>query len=156
MLRIRLKRTGRRHDPSYRLVVVESSRSPKSGHYVENLGLYNPRSDTKQINTERAQLWLSRGAQASGTAHNILVDLGIQTGVKMNVLPHKSPITPESNEEKPTSESQGDNSSSETQQDTKVNKSASEKEPKPDTAEEKEAETAEEDSSNKNETQAVQ
>lgn len=100
MLKIRLKRVGRKHDPSFRLVVLESQRGPKSGDYIENLGSYNARTDEKTINGDRVNHWLSVGAQPSDTAHNLLVELGIITGKKVNVLPKKSPIIKEGQEEK--------------------------------------------------------
>jgi small subunit ribosomal protein S16 len=93
MLKIRLKRVGRKHDPSYRLVVLESRRGPKSGDYIENLGSYNTRTDEKKVNAERVNHWISVGAKPSDTAHNLLVELGVITGKKVNVLPKKSPVT---------------------------------------------------------------
>lgn len=99
MLKIRLKRVGRKHDPSFRLVVVESTRGPKSGQYIENLGSYDARTNVKNINTERATYWLGVGAEPSGTAHNLLVDVGAIAGKKVNVLPKKSPIKKEGEEE---------------------------------------------------------
>lgn len=98
MLKIRLKRVGRKHDPSFRLVVLESRRGPKSGDYIENLGSYNARTDEKNINGERVTHWLNVGAQPSDTAHNLLVELGIITGKKVNVLPKKTPLIKESEE----------------------------------------------------------
>lgn len=98
MLKIRLKRIGRKHDPSFRLVVVESTRGPKSGDYIENLGSYDARTNTKNINVERVSHWLSVGAQPSDTAHNLLVDAGVIEGKKVNVLPKKSPIVKEGGE----------------------------------------------------------
>jgi len=100
MLKIRLKRVGRKHDPSFRLVVLESQRGPKSGDYIENLGSYNARTDEKTINGDRVNHWISVGAKPSDTAHNLLVELGIITGKKVNVLPKKSPIAKEGEEEK--------------------------------------------------------
>lgn len=98
MLKIRLKRVGRKHDPSFRLVVLESTRGPKSGDYIENLGSYNARTDEKNINAERVAHWMSVGAKPSDTAHNLLVELGVITGKKVNVLPKKSPIIKEEEE----------------------------------------------------------
>lgn len=98
MLKIRLKRVGRKHDPSFRLVVVDSARGPKSGDYIENLGSYDARVNSKNINGERASYWLGVGAQPSDTAHNLLVDAGIIKGKKINVLPKKSPIKNEAEE----------------------------------------------------------
>ncbi|MEX0909701.1 MAG: 30S ribosomal protein S16 [Candidatus Paceibacterota bacterium] len=99
MLKIRLKRVGRKHDPSFRLVVLESRRGPKSGDYIENLGSYNARTDEKNVNGERVTHWITMGAKPSDTAHNLLVELGVITGKKVNVLPKKSPIVKEGSEE---------------------------------------------------------
>lgn len=104
MLKIRLKRVGRKHDPSFRLVVVESTRGPKSGDYIENLGSYDARANSKNINTERVSHWLSVGARPSETAHNLLVDAGIIDGKKLNVLPKKSPIKKEGDGTEETAE----------------------------------------------------
>lgn len=100
MLKIRLKRIGRRHDPSYRLVVVESFRGPKSGQYIENLGSYNPKFpvNKSQVNAEQVKHWMSVGAKVSDTAHNLLISLGIIEGKKINNLPRKSPIKSETEE----------------------------------------------------------
>lgn len=98
MLKIRLKRVGRKHDPSFRLVVVESTRGPKSGRYLENLGSYDARTNAKNVDSGRVRHWLSVGAQVSDTAHNLLIDLGVVTGKKKNVLPRKSPIVKEADE----------------------------------------------------------
>jgi small subunit ribosomal protein S16 len=95
MLKIRLKRVGRRHEPVYRLVATESTTGPKSGKQVEILGSYDPRFDKVQFNAERIKYWLGVGAKASPTAHNILVGQKIIEGNKINVLPRKSPIVKE-------------------------------------------------------------
>lgn len=92
---IRLQRVGRKNDPSFRLVVTEKARDSQSGKFVEILGSYNARHGQPQINTERAKYWLGVGAQASGTAHNLLVDAGVISGKKVNVLPSKRPIIKE-------------------------------------------------------------
>ena len=77
--------------PTYRIVVVEHARSPKAGNFLEKLGSYNPKTKERILNTERIKYWLSVGAQASGTMHNMLVSAGIVQGKKVNVLPRKSP-----------------------------------------------------------------
>lgn len=82
MLKIRLKRVGRKHDPSYRIVVTEDFRGPKSGKYLENIGSYDPRKDTKTINADRVKYWISKGAQISDTVHNIFVTEKIIEGKK--------------------------------------------------------------------------
>lgn len=79
MLSIRLSRTGRRKQPSYRLIVVEKARDPW-GKYLELLGHYNPRSKELVCQAERVKHWLSHGAQASATAHNLLLRHGVVVG----------------------------------------------------------------------------
>jgi small subunit ribosomal protein S16 len=86
MLTIRLKRVGRKHDPSFRIVVTDSRRGPKSGNYVEMLGSYNPRLNNPQINAERVSYWIATGAQVSATVHNIFVDQKIIKGAKRSPL----------------------------------------------------------------------
>jgi small subunit ribosomal protein S16 len=98
MLMIRLKRVGRKHDPSYRIVVTEKQRGPKSGRYVENVGSYDARSNKREINAERVQYWIGNGATPSPTVHNLLVGEKVIEGKKVNVLPKKSPIRSESAE----------------------------------------------------------
>lgn len=98
MLKIRMQRTGRKNDPSFRVVVAEHTRSPKAGNFLERLGSYNPKSKERILNAERITYWMSKGAQASGTMHNMLISAGIITGKKVNVLPKKTPIVKESQE----------------------------------------------------------
>lgn len=92
---IRLKRVGRRNDPSFRVIVTEKSRGPKSGDYLEKVGFYNPQDDTVELNKERIEHWISNGAQPSDTVHNLLISQGIIKGKKINVLPQKSPVVKE-------------------------------------------------------------
>ena len=95
MLKVRLQRVGRRNDPSFRVVVTESTRGPKSGKYIEMLGSYNPRQKSVALKGDRIKYWLSVGAQVTGTMHNLLIKEKITTGKKINVLPKKSPIKKE-------------------------------------------------------------
>ena len=99
MLKIRLQRIGRRKSPAFRIVVVEHTTSPKSGTYVEKLGTYNPKTKERTLNEERVKHWLSVGAKASGTMHNMLISLGVVQGKKINVLPRKSPPKIENKED---------------------------------------------------------
>lgn len=98
MLSIRLKRTGRTNDPSFKIVVGEKKYSPKSGKHFEYLGSYNPKTKATIIDAEAVKAWLAKGAQASGTVHNLLLKKGIVTGKKVNVLPKKT--VPKKEEEK--------------------------------------------------------
>ncbi|MBL8158456.1 30S ribosomal protein S16 [bacterium] len=90
MLKIRLQRTGRTNNPSYRVVVTEHTNGPKSGRATEILGSYNPKTKERTLNEDRIKHWLKNGAQASGTMHNMLVSVGIIAGKKINVLPKKT------------------------------------------------------------------
>ena len=94
MLKVRLQRVGRKNDPSFRLIVTESRKDSQSGKFIEILGSYDARKGQPQINVERVKHWLSTGAQASGTVHNLLVDAGVVSGKKINVLPRKKFIRP--------------------------------------------------------------
>ncbi|PIT91337.1 30S ribosomal protein S16 [Candidatus Kaiserbacteria bacterium CG10_big_fil_rev_8_21_14_0_10_49_17] len=98
MLKIRLQRVGRKNDPSYRVVVVDSKQGPKSGKFVELLGSYSPKEDRVVVDGERAKYWIGQGAQTSDTVHNILVNEKVVDGAKRNPLPKKSPIVQEKEE----------------------------------------------------------
>ena len=76
MLRIRLRRTGARNQPSYRIVVADS-RKPRDGAFVDHLGHYNPRMDPPEvvIDEERAREWISKGAQPSEAVQRMLNNL---------------------------------------------------------------------------------
>jgi small subunit ribosomal protein S16 len=77
LLRIRLRRVGKKKQPAYRLVVADS-RAPRDGAFVEIIGHYNPLTDptTLVIDEEKARTWLSRGAQPSETAAKLLARQG--------------------------------------------------------------------------------
>ena len=92
MLKIRLQRIGRRNNPSYRVVVVDSATAAKKGKPVEVLGTYDTIRKTTSLHDERILYWISTGAQVSDTMHNILIKNGVIEGVKVNVLPRKSPV----------------------------------------------------------------
>ena len=66
MLRIRLRRVGKKHKPSYRIVVADS-RMPRDGAYVEWIGNYDPLVDPPKVtlNEGKAVAWLQKGAQPS-------------------------------------------------------------------------------------------
>jgi small subunit ribosomal protein S16 len=73
MLRIRLKRVGKKGHPSYRIVVADS-RAPRDGAYVEWIGNYDPMVDPPAISykEDRAIAWLKNGAQPSDAVRRIL------------------------------------------------------------------------------------
>ncbi|MCK9393757.1 MAG: 30S ribosomal protein S16 [Candidatus Paceibacterota bacterium] len=73
MLTIRLLRIGKKHQPSYKIVVTDKRRAPAGGRFVEEIGSYDPKSKQRNIKKDRAQYWVSVGAQPSDTVHNMLV-----------------------------------------------------------------------------------
>src|SRR3990167_965853 len=91
MLTIRLQRRGRKNDPSYRVIVVDSKRSTKTGSYAELVGSYDARTDRVELQAERIKHWMKEGAQISDTVYNLLISQKIIEGKKRNVLPRKSP-----------------------------------------------------------------
>lgn len=72
-VKIRLRRTGAKKQPTYRFVVAEDKMA-RQGRFVENIGHYNPRTDppTVVINEARALHWLSVGAQPTESVTRIL------------------------------------------------------------------------------------
>ncbi len=78
MGRIRLRRTGRKRAPYYRIVVADSQ-SPRDGRFIEIIGQYAPRQGNDAINleVERANYWLDQGAQPSDTVRSLLRRAGV-------------------------------------------------------------------------------
>jgi small subunit ribosomal protein S16 len=78
MVRIRLQRVGKKRQPSYRVVVIDSE-APATGRPVDTIGHYNPRTDpiTYEVDRERALYWLGVGAQPSEAVRRLLVKSGI-------------------------------------------------------------------------------
>lgn len=79
MLKIRLSRTGKKNQPSYRVVVQEHT-APIKGRFVDNLGFYRPAEDPKvfQVDMEKINHWLSVGAQPSDTVAGLLKRQGVE------------------------------------------------------------------------------
>lgn len=77
MVRIRLRRVGSRHQPSYRMVAADEE-SPRDGRFLENLGHYNPRTHPATISLDEARIfhWLGHGAQPSDSARRVLASSG--------------------------------------------------------------------------------
>lgn len=76
MLRIRLRRTGRKNRPHYRIVVAEHS-APIQGKFVDQLGHYDPRTKAMGLNSETLTRWLSVGAKPSNRVATLLTTAGI-------------------------------------------------------------------------------
>jgi len=70
-VKIRLRHTGKRNEPSHRIVVTDT-RFPRDGRFIELLGIYDPRHEFEQIDLARADYWVSCGAQPSPTVSAII------------------------------------------------------------------------------------
>ena len=83
MVKIRLRRMGRRNRPFYRVVVADS-RSPRDGKFIDIIGHYDPLTNpaTISIDGEKALKWLKDGAQPTDTVRSLLRKLGIIDEVK--------------------------------------------------------------------------
>jgi len=78
MVRIRLRRTGSTHQPSYRIVVADRE-APRDGRYLEIIGFYNPRTEpsTLQVQEDRAYDWMNKGAQPSDSVTQLFKSIGL-------------------------------------------------------------------------------
>jgi len=94
MVRIRLRRTGLKGQPSYRIVVADKE-SPRDGRFLEILGSYNPRTEpaTLDIKEDRIYDWMSKGAQPSESVIQLFKSAGVldrfarfKAGEKVEVL----------------------------------------------------------------------
>ena len=75
--KIRLKRFGKIRSPHYRIIVIDS-RAHRDGRAIEEIGLYHPKNDPSviEVDSERAQYWLSVGAQPTEAVVAILKRTG--------------------------------------------------------------------------------
>ena len=73
MLTIRLARIGKKKHPFYRVIVTEKTR-PRNGRFVEIVGTYDPlkKPAAVQLNSERVEYWLGKGAQPSDTVRSLI------------------------------------------------------------------------------------
>ena len=91
MLKIRLQRVGKKHEPVFRVVVGNSQNGPKSGKFIEILGSYDPRDkNANTLNKDKVTAWIAQGAQVSDTVHNLLVSEKVIDKKKINALPKKT------------------------------------------------------------------
>ena len=82
MLTIRFLRQGKKHQPFFKIVVVEKHRSPKSGKFIEEIGFYNPITKERKIRKERALYWIKMGADLSDSVYNLLITEKVISGTK--------------------------------------------------------------------------
>ncbi len=78
MVKIRLKRMGKKKAPRYRIVVADA-RSPRDGRFIEEIGMYDPTQDPSVYNVdeEAAKKWLASGAVPTETVGKIFKLAGI-------------------------------------------------------------------------------
>jgi len=88
VLRIRLRRVGKKGQAYYRVVVADQ-RFPRDGRFLESLGAYDPHATppTSNLDADRARHWLSQGAQPSEAAEKILRRAGILNGAAVAETP---------------------------------------------------------------------
>jgi small subunit ribosomal protein S16 len=109
MVKIRLRRTGAKKKPNYRVVVADS-RAPRDGRFIEIIGHYNPRTSpsTVVIHEDRALYWLSVGAQPTESVNKMLTNIGtldklskVKAGVSIEQVLSDAPMeqTPEDSDE---------------------------------------------------------
>ena len=77
-VKIRLRRMGAKKAPFYRVVVADS-RYPRDGRFIEEIGYYNPLTNPVEIkiDSEKANKWISNGAQPTETVKSLLKKAGI-------------------------------------------------------------------------------
>jgi small subunit ribosomal protein S16 len=77
MVRIRLRRVGLTHQPSYRIIAADKE-APRDGRFLEILGSYNPRTEPSTLVVDEARLfdWMSKGAQPSDSVVKLLNSVG--------------------------------------------------------------------------------
>lgn len=93
MLTIRLTRRGKKNQPFFKVVLIDKKRSTKGGRAVEILGFVDPLNKKISLKKDRIIYWISKGAQASDTIHNLLVSEKIIEGKKINSV--KAVLKPE-------------------------------------------------------------
>jgi small subunit ribosomal protein S16 len=78
MVKIRLRRVGRKKSPVYRIIVADSQ-SPRDGKFIEIIGQYAPRKseDALHVDEQRANYWLGVGAQPTDTVRSLLRRAGV-------------------------------------------------------------------------------
>ncbi len=99
-VKLRLVRMGKKKQPTYRLVAADS-RAPRDGRFLEVVGTYAPRGRSVtdrdpivSIDTEKAQRWLSQGAQPTERAARLLVQVGAMAPDPKSKIVAKAPKAP--------------------------------------------------------------
>jgi small subunit ribosomal protein S16 len=92
VVKIRLRRTGAKKQPSYRLVVTEAS-SPRDGRFFEIVGHYNPRREPAELvlQEDKIMKWLGNGAQPSDTVARLLASRGLYDKARVPIRKPRKP-----------------------------------------------------------------
>lgn len=93
MLVIRFFRIGKKHQPSFKIVVTDKRKPPRGGRFVEELGFYNSLTKEKSLKKERIKYWLSKGAKLSDTVYNLLIKEKVLQGKKIDIHKKKKKKT---------------------------------------------------------------
>lgn len=78
MVKIRLRRMGKKKQPTYRVVIADS-RAPRDGAFIEAIGRYDPRAEPSvvELDSDKALEWLRKGARPSGAVAKMLQIAGV-------------------------------------------------------------------------------
>ena len=125
MLTIRFFRIGKKHQPFYKIVVIDKKSPPRGGRFVEEVGFFNPLTKEKSLKGERIKYWISKGAKASDTVYNLLIKEKILEGKKIDV--HKKA----KKKKKPASAESFGEAKKETVEEAKPEKAKPEEKPVP-------------------------
>jgi len=95
-IKIRLRRTGRKKQPSFRLVVTDV-RSPRDGKFIEIVGNFKPLSNPPivQVDMEKIKSWIQKGAKPTETVQNLLRDFEKRNAGIVTAEPKHVPLTGE-------------------------------------------------------------
>lgn len=79
-VKIRMRRMGSKRKPFYRIVVADS-RMPRDGRFIEEVGYYNPLTNSDEVKLEEDKIfeWLEKGAQPSDSVRSLLSKAGLMT-----------------------------------------------------------------------------
>jgi len=99
MLAIRFSRVGRKNKPQFRLVVQEHTATP-TGKNVEIVGSWDPSQKKGDFKNERIEYWLSQGAKASDSVHNLLISQKVIKGEKIKIKMSEKKVDSDEDEKK--------------------------------------------------------
>nr|YP_010613842.1 ribosomal protein S16 [Andreaea regularis]WAS08587.1 ribosomal protein S16 [Andreaea regularis] len=83
MVKLRLKRYGRKQQPTYRIIAIDVQ-SRREGRALQEVGFYNPRKDQTILNIPAIVYFLKEGAQPTETVHNLLKRAKVFEQIKPN------------------------------------------------------------------------